>query len=212
MIVVTADQIDSRSTDDAAGGAIAELNRIHGEALVLPADRTAGDEIQLLPRSGTVALEIVLALTRTRRWSVGIGVGTIRRPLGRSVRESTGDAFIAARDAVERAKRRTTRVAVTAEPARTAASDLESLLDLLLALRARRSEAGWELHDLLREGLTQAEAATRLGITPQSASKRARAADLRIERAASAPLARLIDALDGEAVAEQDGTRRERRD
>jgi len=120
----------------------------------------------------------------------------VREPLGRDIREATGDAFISARTAVERAKKRATRFALASTAAPAEASDLEALVDLLLILRARRSEQGWEMRDLISRGLTQADAATELGITPQSASKRVRTAGLRAEDAAIGPLARLVDALD----------------
>jgi hypothetical protein len=196
MIVITADQVDSRSTPDLASETIAAINRDHADHLVLAADRTAGDEIQMLVDDGRAAIGLVLALTRTGRWSVGLGFGTVRQPLGASIRESTGDAFVAARSAVDRAKKRQTRFAAASEPPRPAARDFEALVDLLLILRARRSDQGWEMHDLVNRGLSQADAAMRIGITPQSASKRARAADLRAEEAAIAPLARLADAID----------------
>lgn len=211
MIVITADQVDSRSTAEPAADILERLNSRFGDRLLLPADRTAGDEIQLLVDGGRAAVDVVLALTRGGRWSVGLGVGRVREPLGGSIREATGDAFVAARSAVERAKRRPTRFAAATEPRRTGgggarphengggdarAADVEALVDLVLILRARRSEQGWEMHDLLALGLSQADAAARIGITPQSASKRTRAADLRAEDAAVDPLARLIDTLD----------------
>jgi len=196
MIVITADQVDSRSTPDLGAATLDTLNEAFADHLLLPADRTAGDEIQLLVDDGRTAIGVVLALTRTGRWSVGMGFGTVRQPLGASIRESTGDAFVAARSAVDRAKKRQTRFAAVAEPATPAARDLEALADLLLILRARRSDQGWEMHDLVSKGLNQADAAMQIGITPQSASKRARAADLKAEDSAIAPLARLADALD----------------
>lgn len=196
MIVITADQVDSRSTADLATDTLAMLNADFARGLLLSADRTAGDEIQLLVRDGRTAVDVVLALTRAGRWSVGLGVGSVREPLGSSIRESTGDAFVAARSAVDRAKKKATRFAAATEPRRTEAHDLEALVDLLLILRARRSEQGWEIHDLVTRGLTQADAASAIGITPQSASKRARAAELRAEDAAIEPLSRLVDTLD----------------
>lgn len=196
VIVVTADQIDSRSSRDLAGEAVDELNAAHADRLLLPADRTAGDEIQALVADGATAIAIALGLTRTGHWSVGIGIGSVREPLGDTVRESTGDAFIAARAAVDRAKKKSTRFAAVAAPAHPFAADIEALADLLLILRARRSDQGWEIRDLVTSGLTQAQAAIHIGITPQSASKRARAAELRAEDAAVAPLARLVDSLD----------------
>ncbi|HEV7955809.1 MAG: DNA-binding protein [Microbacteriaceae bacterium] len=196
MIVLTADQVDSRSTPDLVGTAVRDLNGNPQLRLVLPAERTAGDEIQLVPASGVDALAVILQLTRTGRWSVGCGVGPIREPLPASVRESAGEAFIAARHAVERAKKRPTRFALDTEPAGEGAQDVEALLDLLLVLRDRRSDEGWQLHDLLVTGMMQAEAASALGISPQAASKRAQAAELRAEEAVIPALARLIDDLD----------------
>jgi hypothetical protein len=196
MIVVTADQVDSRSTPDIATETLASLNETFVDHLVLAADRTAGDEIQLLVADGRAAIDIVLALTRTGRWSVGLGFGLVRTPLGASIRESTGDAFVAARTAVDRAKKKQTRFAAASEPGRPDARDFEAIVDLLLILRARRSDQGWEIHDLVTRGLSQADAAIEIGITPQSASKRARAAELKAEDAAIAPLARLADTLD----------------
>ena len=197
MFVITADQVSSRTTADRVGATLRRMGTAFGDRLALPADRTAGDELQLLFASGPDALEACLALDREHGWSIGVGVGSVRQPLPAGVRESAGGAFIAARAAVDRAKRRSTRFAIEHEHARDAAADVQALVDLLLILRARRSAAGWELYDLLTDGgSTQADAAVSLGITPQAASKRANAAGLRAERAAIGPLSRLLDDLD----------------
>lgn len=203
MIVITADQVDSRSTPDIAGAAVDGMNSDDAITLILPADRTAGDEIQMLPASGADALGIILRLTRTGRWSVGCGVGAVREPLAPSIRESTGDAFIAARSAVERAKKRPTRFALETLPAGIAGADAEALIDLLLVLRDRRSDEGWQLYDLLESGSTQADAASALGITPQAASKRAQAAELRVEESVTGAIARMLDVLDQRNIQEE---------
>ena len=196
MIVITADQVDSRSTPDLVGAALLDLNGDRDIRLALPADRTAGDEIQMLATGGADAVGVILRLTRTRRWSVGCGVGAVREPLAPSIRESSGDAFIAARSAVERAKKRSLRFALDTSRESQSGTDVEALVDLLLSLRDRRSDEGWELYDLLATGITQAEAAEVLGITPQAASNRARSAELRSEAPAVAALGRLFDRLD----------------
>ena len=141
------------------------------------------------------ALQIILDLTRTGRWSVGCGFGAVNQPLPSSIREAAGSAFIAARAAVDRAKKRPTRFALEHESGPVEAADTEAFIDLLLVIRARRSVEGWELYDLMTEELTQAQAADRLGISPQAASKRAKAAELRAERAAIAPLLRAMARL-----------------
>lgn len=199
MFVITVDQVDSRSTPDAVAAVLATLTVSLGDGLPLAPERTAGDEFQLLSGDADATLVAVLDLTRAGRWSVGCGVGSVREPFPTSIREAAGEAFVDARDAVDRAKKRPSRFALTATAAPEAAARLEALIDLLLATRARRSTEGWELHDLLAGGLTQAAAAARLGITPQAASLRAQAADLKTETAVTAALATLLAQLDEEA-------------
>lgn len=196
MFVITADQVDSRSSADLVADAIETLNNgfVH---TVLDADRTAGDELQVLIANAHDALSVILQLTRSGQWSVGCGVGRVSTPLPRNIREATGSAFIAARRAVNRAKREPTRFALDTEPETQSASDAESLIAMLLALRSRRSPEGWELHDLMASSeLTQADAAGKLGISPQAVSLRARAAELRTERAALPSLTRILHQLD----------------
>ncbi len=196
MIVITADQRSSRTTPDAAAQAIADLARDWAGELLLAPERSAGDEIQVVVAEPGAALGILLALTRTERWSVGLGVGDIDRPLGANARESTGAAFVAARRAVERAKKRPTHFALASEPGVALAVDVEALIDLLLLLRERRTEPGWELHDLLAAGGSQVEAARTLAVTPQSVSARAHAAGLRAEQAATVALRNMLGMLD----------------
>lgn len=195
VFVITADQVNSRATADIVGETIARVNRTFAGSILLAADRTAGDELQLLLASAASALQVVLDLTRTGRWSVGCGVGGVNQPMPSSIREAAGGAFIAARTAVDRAKKRHTRFALEHESGAAAAADAEAFIDLLLVTRARRTPEGWELYDLTESGLTQAEAAGRLGISPQAASKRAKAAELRAERAAIAPIVRTLERL-----------------
>ncbi|GAA4152713.1 DNA-binding protein [Leifsonia shinshuensis] len=196
MFVVTADQVDSRSRPDIVAPVLAELTERYGDRLALPADRNAGDELQALTGDAATALDLITLLSRGGVWSVGLGIGGVRSPLPDATREASGDAFVAARAAVTRAKRTPTRFAAEAVAAPEPAADVESLIGLLLTLRAQRTEAGWELYDLVASGLTQAEAAARLGITPQSASDRARAAGLRADLAAQPALVRLLQTAD----------------
>ena len=208
MFVLTADQVDSRHSADKVADTLVALNSEHGDRLLLPADRTAGDELQLLVNDAELVLTLVLELTRQGDWSVGVGVGSVREPLPSDTREATGEAFYAARDAVTRAKKQATRFALTLageedDAAQTIrGTDVEALVTLLLHLRERRTEGGWELFDLLSTGLTQSESADRLGITPGAASLRARAAGIRVERAASEALVRLLDTINGSEEAQ----------
>lgn len=203
MFVITADQVDSRNQPDRAASVLDALNGPTGPRLLLPADRTAGDEVQILPAGAEETLAIVLELTREDAWSVGVGIGPARLPLPRATREATGEAFFAARDAVTRAKKSQTRFALTRagndDGDGLRGVDVEALISLLLVLRERRTDGGWELYDLLTTGLTQSESAERLGITAGAASLRARAAGIRVERASSEALVRLLDTVNRSA-------------
>ncbi len=200
MFVITADQVASRTRADVTTPTIKSLQRAHGAHLLLPPDRTAGDEIQLLGADAATTLSIVLELTRAGQWSVGLGIGQVGLPLPSATREASGPAFYAARDAVNRAKKRGTRFALhrqeVADAGSTPADDVEALIDLALALRQRRTEPGWELYDLVRAGLSYKDAAERLGISAPAASLRAKAAQLAIEHNAVPALVGLLAALD----------------
>ena len=93
-------------------------------------------------------------------------------------------------------RRASSRLAVTGGT--EAAADAESLVRLLVELRDRRSAEGWEVYDLLADGLTQREAAERLKITEGAVSLRAKAAGLRAEEAAVPALERVLSHADAD--------------
>ncbi|WP_341952178.1 DNA-binding protein [Salinibacterium sp. TMP30] len=193
MFVITADQRNSRRSTDAVAEALTLLNEERRDDLALAAERTAGDEVQMLLNSAHAALEIALELTRTGQWSVGIGIGNVPTPYGATVRATSGPAFIAARTAIERAKKSPAKCSVESDPSSELARDIDPLLELLILMRNRRTDNGWQLYDLLDTGITQADAAEKLGISPQSASQRALVAGLRTEEDAVVALANLLD-------------------
>ncbi len=193
MFVIIADQIGSSTDTDRVAGALHDLTARFGTHYPLAPERTAGDELQAMTYEAAAALDTTLLLLRAPHWRVGIGVGTVRMPLPDSIREASGPAFVAARAGIEQATRRTTRFSIVASGGAAPRGDQAgALVDLLLTQRARWSAAGWQLHDLLEAGLTQAEAAERLGVTPQATSKRARAAALRIDSDARRALTLLL--------------------
>lgn len=202
MFVITADQVGSRREPDRTGALVADLTEKFGDGLMLPVDQTAGDEVQLVTRSAETALAIVLDTTRTGRWSVGLGVGDIRSPVPDAARKASGSAFIAARDAVGAAKRADGRFALRAAPLTTSVTvaDVEPLVRLLVLLRERRTEPGWEVVELVRSGRQQKEAAAMLDISPAAVSARLKAAMWRAEEEAVPPLVRLLQELDGAAT------------
>lgn len=199
MYVITSDQRDSRTTADLVPAALAAVGRHARPGVSLPPERTAGDEVQVAVADADSLLAIVLDLTRTGRWSVGVGVGEVESPLPESVRAARGDAFVNARDAVDRAKKASTRVAITASDG---GADAEALVRLLVELRDRRTTEGWEVYDLLAEGMTQREAAAQLGITEGAVSLRVKSAGLRTEEAAVPALIRVLARLDEAAVSD----------
>lgn len=195
MFALTVDQVDSRRGDDLVAAVVTERDRWRERGALLGPDRTAGDEFQLLFDDPAATLDAALHLTREGRWSVGIGVGDVETPLPPTTGEARGDAFIAARDAVEAAKHAPRRLAVVgADP--DGSAGVSALLGLLLEVRARRSPEGWEVADLAAEGLTQARIAERLRVTPQAISLRARAASVRLEQEAVPALVRALRDLD----------------
>ncbi|RZS67581.1 hypothetical protein EV187_0002 [Agromyces ramosus] len=202
MFVITADQVASRREGDRAGALIEELAERYADELVLPADQTAGDEIQLVTRSAPTALAIVLDATRFGRWSVGVGVGDIRMPLPDAARKATGSAFIAAREAVGAAKRADGRFALRAAGSAELASraaDVEALVRLVVLLRERRTDHGWEVVELMRAGHQQKEAAAVLDVSAAAVSARLKAAMWRAEEDARPALERLLAELEAES-------------
>ena len=200
MFVITADQRDSRSSADLVPDGVALAERAGSHRLALPVERNAGDELQAMTESAAAALDVSLALLRDGRWSVGLGAGASEAPLPKDIRAARGPVFVLARDAVERAKQAVGRVAVAA-PDAVAAADAEAYLRLLVDLRDRRSEQGWEVADLLADGMTQKRIAAALGITPTAVSLRAKAAGLRLEEAAMPALVRTLARLDHRTAA-----------
>lgn len=199
-IVLTIDRRGSRTHDDDVDDVRSALAARWGRALRSPIARFAGDELQLVTDDPTAAVGMALALARTRQWSTGVGIG--EAVVAHDPAASTGDAFFAARRAVDRAKSAPTRLAVDVEDDALAAraEDLEAVLWLLVALRDRRSKEGWEVADLLERHATQREVADELGISASAVSARAVAAGLRVESAGLATvegmLARLVGGID----------------
>lgn len=197
MYVITSDQRDSRTSADLVPAALSAVTTHASRGVALAPERTAGDEVQVAVTDAAAVLAILLDLTRAGRWSIGVGVGDVETPLPDSVRAARGEAFLNARDAVDRAKKATTRVAITAPEG---GADAEALVRLLIELRDRRTAEGWEVYDLLAEGITQREAAARLGISEAAVSLRVRSAGLRTEEAAVPALIRVLSGLDPAAV------------
>jgi hypothetical protein len=209
MLVMTVDQVGSRRVGDRVDDFLRTLardlrhpGREHvDQRPVRPFERTVGDEVQAVFDHPGLVVEIAAAILRTGGWSVGIGAGPVDEPLPASTRAGSGEAFVLARAAVERAKTRPGGVAIAVEGRDPlAASDAEAVLTLLGAVATRRTTAGWQVIDALRDagvGARQEDVARRLGITQQAVSQRLRTALWSEELAARPLAARLLHAAEG---------------
>jgi hypothetical protein len=186
--VLTVDQRGSRRATDRVP---AVLGALSGVPTVLRFERTAGDEVQGVLDDPVAVVEVVRRLVRTGGWSIGIGAGPVQGPLPRSTRAATGPAFLAARAAVDAAKRRPVRVAVRGAVAE-AAEDAQAVLTALAAVLERRSDQAWEAVELVERGRTQAQAAGELGVSRQAVGQRLAAGLWEVERDLRPTAARLL--------------------
>ena len=180
VVVLTVDQDGSREGTDQVPVALEALADL---ATRLPFERTVGDEFQGVlddPGALVTALEHLL---RAGAWNIGIGVGEVETPLPATARAGRGPAYLAARDAVTAAKTSPWHVRAMApgEPddgRGDRVRALESAVWLWAALLDRRTPRGWEVADLVDQGLTYEQTASRLGITQSAVSQRAAAAGI----------------------------------
>ncbi|GAA2101541.1 hypothetical protein GCM10009841_17350 [Microlunatus panaciterrae] len=189
--VLTVDQRDSRNLPDAVDEAMAALSTLD---TLLGFERTIGDEFQGLLDDPLSVVTAMLELMRSNQWHIGLGIGPVDTPLPADTRSGRGPAFVAARTAVDQAKREVTHVSfVGAPPAEEATRDAEVVLQLLATIRERRSEQGWDAVDLMNAGATMAEVAETLKISRQAVGQRLAAANWAVESDALPVLARLLD-------------------
>ena len=195
MYVLTVDQRHSRRGTDRVDALLAELAD-RSPDLVRQFERTAGDEVQAVAARPEVVVDLTLFLVAAREWSVGIGVGRVGEPLPASTRAGSGPAFAHARAAVTAAKSRPTLLAVAGDK-EAAVRRAQSALDLVAAVLQRRTDRGNEAVTLAREGLSQLDAARRLGVTKQAVSQRLQAADWHLEPPGRELAAYLLAEADG---------------
>ena len=173
VVVLTVDQRGSRRGPDRIPEALAALEAVPTR---LPFERTAGDELQgVLVRAASVADALALLL-RADAWNIGVGVGPVDEPLPDHARAGRGTAYLHARAAVTAAKSSPWHTRVVGDD--PAARALETTIWLWAAVLARRTSRGWEVADLVAEGLSYAEVGERLGISQSAVSQRAQAAGI----------------------------------
>lgn len=201
--VLTVDQIKSQRRPDQVAAA---LHQLRGISTVLPFTRTVGDEFQGMLDDSLSVTTAILGLMRTQQWHIGLGIGPVDRPLPADSRSARGPAFVAARTAVDEAKRATSHVRIVSSlPNDADAHDAEVVLRLISLLRERRSPQGWEAIDLMAAGHTQAETALRLDISRQAVGQRLQAAQWATESDAVPVMARLLARADAMTVGQERG-------
>lgn len=177
------------------------LQALEGLDLALPAERTAGPEALVLAGRAEMALEVLLRCVEVGGLAVGMGIGSVDRPLPASVRELSGPAVDAAETALGSA-RTTSQVALAVQAAdprqQENAADVEAVLRLIGWMNRTRNRGQWEAVRALRAepGATQRQLAERLGVTQQTVSRAVKTSGWREERAAHPLAIRLLSMID----------------
>ena len=155
VFVLTVDQRGSRSMTDLVPELLNSLNRRPRRTGQLRRfERTAGDEVQGVLSDPRATIDVIVQLLRMDPWYIGPGIGDDAVPLPRSTRAGSGEAFVSAREAVNRAKSSPHHINVIGQNAR-GAEQVETVLWLMASVLRRRSERGWAVADLLAEGLSR---------------------------------------------------------
>jgi hypothetical protein len=173
VVVLTVDQDGSRRGPDQVPGALTSLAEV---ATRLPFERTVGDEFQGVLDDPAAVVAALEPLLRAGEWNIGIGIGEVETPLPDHARAGRGPAYLHAREAVTHAKSSPWRVRAVGDGDGVRA--LESAVWLWAALLARRTPRGWEVADLVDQGLTYEESGARIGISQSAVSQRAAAAGI----------------------------------
>jgi hypothetical protein len=155
-------------------------------------ERTAGDEVQGVLSDANTTIDVIIELIRADQWNIGLGIGEVNEPLPRSTRAGSGPVFLQARDAVNRSKSSPHHVNVMGDDPH-AAEQVEIVLWLIASVLRRRSERGWEVADLLAEGLTRREIGVKLGISQSAVTQRTQAAGFVEEKRGRALAVELLE-------------------
>lgn len=170
MFVLTIDQRDSRTSDDAVPGVLEALDAI---GTVVPFARTIGDEVQGVLDDPAAVAEAVRRIAVASGWHIGIGIGDVEQPLPTATTEARGQAFYAARQAVESAKSAPAHLVVRAGDEDGQQSLAEAALRLLVNTlgELRTQSRGYVNHRLDHPDATQAEIAALFGVSQQAVSR-----------------------------------------
>lgn len=198
MYVVTIDQRRSRTSADRVPALLEALGAIPTASAF---ERTAGDELQGLLDDPAAVRSALLVALRAGDWHCGVGAGGVDdESYSSGTRAGRGDAYLAARDAVDAAKALPGSVAIRVAGAADRASDraadwaadCQAVWALVAPLVLGRTAAQWRAVDAVDRSPTQVAAAEELGIAPASVTGALRLSRIREERAAYPALDRLL--------------------
>lgn len=171
MYIMTIDQRGSRAHTDAVPGLLETLARVE---TVRDFERTIGDEVQgVLDSAEQVTLAVRLMAAQTR-WHIGIGIGPVETPLPTSTAAGRGEAFYAARRAVEAAKNAPAHLVVAGPTSSEDALTLaESALRLMIWTleNIRFPSRRYIEHRLEHPDSTQADIAAHFDVSQQAVSR-----------------------------------------
>ena len=214
-VALLADMVRSRdlgtrraAVQEAVLAQVARLNREHADLLRVPLALSGGDEVQGLLRrpSGAVPLMEALDLTRPEgvTWRFGLGAGDVTTAFRPTTFQMDGGCFLAARRALERARREKRRAAASGFP-EPGDRVLDGVLAGIAAIRERWTDRQRQAAVVRRRHDTLTAAATALGVTPPTLSKMLKAARLRDLDELQGALAVLLDlfAAGGSAAGEE---------
>ncbi|MBA2953303.1 transposase [Nocardioides sp. MAH-18] len=192
VVVLTVDQRGSRRGADLVPDALAALDGVPTRAAF---ERTVGDELQGVLDDGAALAGALEALLRADSWNIGVGIGPVEEPLPDHARAGRGTAYLHARTAVTAAKSSPWHTRVVGDD--PGARAVETTVWLWAAVLGRRTSRGWEVADLVAQGLSYAEVGDRLAISQSAVSQRAQAAGIVESRRARELVADLTDDLLG---------------
>ncbi|MDO4887581.1 MAG: hypothetical protein Q3979_02570 [Actinomycetaceae bacterium] len=185
---MTIDQRDSRAGADRVPDLLASLRQARP---LVGFERTVGDEVQALFDDPENLVAAVRTVVREGGWHVGIGIGEVEA-VPETVREGRGPAFVAARQAVDAAKKRPESVAMRAAQESTEICAAEALCRLVASIVAERTAPQREVVEAFEQGVSGREVAASLSVTPQAVSQRRTAARLDLEMSGWQAIAALL--------------------
>jgi SatD family (SatD) len=180
-LAVIADMVGSRGVPRSRRGPLQKkfgdlmvrLNRDYRKMIAAKFVITLGDEFQGLLRSATVIPELIWHLEEdfpACPFRVAIGLGRLDTPLQKYAINIDGPALHSARTAIEYAKKTKALGGVF-----RGFGDLDEILNgmarLLWFQRSRWTNAQRKIASLLRQGMSQTEVASKLGIKKQVVSR-----------------------------------------